>query len=114
MKTAIVLMLLMGCDCEGVQCEYIHAASTSWQSVEACRSAIDTQIKDAESRYPLVTASCQVQEGARDMVDIVESNDSTLMKYIVSTKNQILHVKDMVSVLIYDMPQKTDHGRGLF
>ncbi len=114
MKTAIVLMLLMGCDCEGMQCEYIHVAPTSWQSVEACQSAIDMQIRGAENRYPLVTASCQVQEDERDVFEVAENNDSTLMKYIVSTKNHILHVREVVSGIIYDMPRDPTYGRGLF
>jgi hypothetical protein len=62
MKTAVVMMVLLGCDCDGVSCEYVRAVSSGWRSVETCRAAIDRQIAAEQASYPLVTAHCALED----------------------------------------------------
>lgn len=61
MKTAVVMMVLLGCDCDGVACEYVRTVSSGWQSVETCQAAIDRQIAVEHASYPLVAAHCEAQ-----------------------------------------------------
>lgn len=61
MKTVVVLMLLAGCDCDGVVCRDVRTVSSGWSSVEACRAAIGKQIASERASYPLVTARCTVK-----------------------------------------------------
>jgi hypothetical protein len=62
MKTALIVMTLMGCDCDAKICEYIKTADAGWTSVENCRADLESQIhKAAGVNYPLVTATCTVK-----------------------------------------------------
>ncbi|UGX85837.1 hypothetical protein [Phyllobacterium meliloti] len=62
MKTALIIMTLMGCDCDAKICEYIKTADASWTSVENCRADLENQIrKTAGVSYPLVTATCTIK-----------------------------------------------------
>lgn len=62
MKTALIVMTLMGCDCDAKVCEYIKTADTGWSSVETCRADLESQIrKTGNVDYPLITATCTVK-----------------------------------------------------
>ncbi|EJM99844.1 hypothetical protein [Phyllobacterium sp. YR531] len=59
MKTALIVMTLMGCDCDAKVCEYIKTADTGWTTMETCRADLEAQIqKTGKVDYPLITASC--------------------------------------------------------
>ncbi|PRD44413.1 hypothetical protein C5748_07510 [Phyllobacterium phragmitis] len=59
MKTALIIMTLMGCDCDAKQCEYIRTADAGWTSMQDCEKDLARQIKSRkEMGYPLITAAC--------------------------------------------------------
>lgn len=58
MKSAVVVMMLLGCDCEAVQCRYLDTVSSHWVSVEACEADIERRIVAAEASYPLLEGRC--------------------------------------------------------
>ncbi|MEP7452582.1 hypothetical protein [Phyllobacterium sp. SB3] len=59
MKTALIVMTLMGCDCDAKVCEYIKTADTGWSTMETCRADLEAQIrKTGKVDYPLITATC--------------------------------------------------------
>ncbi|AXS41421.1 hypothetical protein [Breoghania sp. L-A4] len=59
MKTALVVMTLLGCDCTAQQCEYVRTVDGPWTSVEACQAAMARQIAgQAETLFPAMTAIC--------------------------------------------------------
>jgi hypothetical protein len=65
MTTIVVLMVLLGCDCDGIECEYVRTVSSAWTSVETCQAAIDREVATEKASYPLVTARC-AQEPSKD------------------------------------------------
>lgn len=64
MKSAVVILTLLGCDCDGVACEYIRTVSSDWTTVENCEASSDFRKMTAGSvSYPLVIARCSVGGG---------------------------------------------------
>jgi hypothetical protein len=59
MKTALIVMTLLGCDCDAKVCEYIKTADAGWITVESCRADLEKQIRqNTDVDYPLITATC--------------------------------------------------------
>ncbi len=62
MKTALIVMTLMGCDCDAKVCEYIKTADAGWTSIETCRADLESQIRqNTKVDYPLITATCTMK-----------------------------------------------------
>ncbi len=61
MKTALVLMTLLGCDCDASQCEFVDTVDAGWTSVEACRADIGGEVAARGGVYPTLIASCDRQ-----------------------------------------------------
>ena len=60
-KTALVAMTVIGCDCDARLCEYISESPAQWASVEACEAAVKTKVVQSPGvDYPLVTGICRV------------------------------------------------------
>jgi len=60
MKTALIVMTLMGCDCDAKQCEYIRTADAGWASMQDCEKDLAREIKSGKDvAYPLITATCR-------------------------------------------------------
>lgn len=77
MKTTVVILMLLGCDCDGVTCEYIRTVSSDWASVESCEAASDFLEMTTESlSYPLVIAQCSVDGDDAGSVDITSHDPS--------------------------------------
>ncbi|MBB2972521.1 hypothetical protein [Mesorhizobium sp. RMAD-H1] len=60
MKTALIVMTLMGCDCDAKQCEYIRTADAGWTSMQECEKDLAREIRGGrDMAYPLITATCR-------------------------------------------------------
>lgn len=69
MKTALIVMTLMGCDCDAKVCEYIKTADTGWSNMETCRADLEAQIRKAgKVDYPLITATCAASAQQSPMI----------------------------------------------
>ncbi len=61
MKSAVVILTLLGCDCDGVDCEYIRTVSSQSTSVGGCEASADVRGMAPETAsYPLVIAVCSL------------------------------------------------------
>lgn len=60
MKTALVLMTILGCDDTAVQCHYIDTVDRQWASIQACDADSESNL-DRFTRldYPVVVAVCE-------------------------------------------------------
>lgn len=62
-KTAIVAMTLLGCDCDAKVCSYIGDTGPQWDTIASCEAAMRKQVvAHSDLQYPLVTAQCRSTE----------------------------------------------------
>lgn len=65
MKTAAILMTILGCDDSASQCHYIDTADQKWVSIELCHAASERVLEGySGANYPMVIAVCQPPENA--------------------------------------------------
>lgn len=71
MKSAVVILALLGCDCDGVACEHIRTVSSDWASVESCEASRDFRsAATGSASYPLVIARCSVDGDDAGSVEV--------------------------------------------
>jgi hypothetical protein len=62
MKTALIVMTLMGCDCDAKICDHIKTVDAGWTGIERCRADFENEIRqNTKSDYPLITATCTIK-----------------------------------------------------
>ena len=63
LKTAIVAMTIVGCDCDAKQCEYIRGSQPEWTTMSECETALKSRIVyERHEDYPTVIAVCSVAD----------------------------------------------------
>ena len=58
-KSALVAMTILGCNCEQNTCEYIRTAGVPSLSMSECQQRMRTEIEHTNAEYPLVVAVCE-------------------------------------------------------
>jgi hypothetical protein len=59
-KTALVAMTVIGCDCDAKLCEYIAETPAQWTTVAECEAAMKSQIVGRNNfNYPLISGICR-------------------------------------------------------
>ena len=59
LKSAVVAMTILGCNCEQNTCEYIRTADLQLASVADCQSRMASEIRKTDAEYPLIVAVCE-------------------------------------------------------
>lgn len=60
MKTAVIAMTVIGCDCDAKMCEFIRATPAEWTTAGECEDALKARVvKDRDAGYPLILAICR-------------------------------------------------------
>lgn len=68
MKTALVVMTIMGCDDSVTHCNYIRTVDSTWRTVALCDAQADAQMSRIQDEdYPVIVAVC---ESAHDRVTL--------------------------------------------
>ncbi|OCW56596.1 hypothetical protein [Hoeflea olei] len=63
MKTALILMSILGCDDTATQCHYVEMLDQRWATVQDCDASSEEKLKAyANLPYPVVVAVCQTPE----------------------------------------------------
>lgn len=63
MRTALVLMTILGCDDTASDCRYIATMQQRWTSVELCDAESEKQLGQFTNvSYPVVVAVCQMPD----------------------------------------------------
>lgn len=63
LKTAVIAMTVVGCDCDAKMCEFIRATPPEWSTVAECEEALKSRaVRDADAGYPLIIAICRSTE----------------------------------------------------
>ncbi|RWC83108.1 MAG: hypothetical protein EOS72_30525 [Mesorhizobium sp.] len=64
-KTALVAMTIVGCDCDAKLCEYIGETPAKWSTIADCEAAMKSQIlHERNFNYPLVSGICRTKGSA--------------------------------------------------
>ncbi|RUW95320.1 MAG: hypothetical protein EOS71_25665 [Mesorhizobium sp.] len=64
-KTALVAMTIVGCDCDAKLCEYIGETPAKWSTIADCEAAMKSQIlHERNFNYPLVSGICRAKGSA--------------------------------------------------
>ena len=64
-KTALVAMTIVGCDCDAKLCEYIGETPAKWATIADCEAAMKSQmLHERNFNYPLVSGICRVKGSA--------------------------------------------------
>ena len=65
MKTAAIMMTILGCDDSVSQCHYIDTVDQKWVSIELCHAESERVLGGySGADYPMVIAVCQPPENA--------------------------------------------------
>jgi len=59
LKSAVVAMTILGCNCEQNTCEYIRTADLGLASVADCQARMASEIRKTNAEYPLIVAVCE-------------------------------------------------------
>lgn len=63
LKTAIIAMTVIGCDCDAKMCEYVASTPAEWSTVAECETALKSRaLNERDSGYPLLMAICRSTE----------------------------------------------------
>ena len=64
-KTALVAMTIVGCDCDAKLCEYIGETPAKWATIADCEAAMKSQMLHQRNfNYPMVSGICRVKGSA--------------------------------------------------
>lgn len=70
-KSAVIAMTLLGCDCDAKVCTYIGETSPQWETIAGCEAAMKSQVLTRSNLdYPLVTAECRSVAGEPAVIDV--------------------------------------------
>lgn len=60
MRTAMVIMTILGCDDSATDCQYVATLNQRWPSIELCNAVSEKELSAfANVSYPVVIAVCQ-------------------------------------------------------
>jgi hypothetical protein len=59
LKSALVAMTILGCNCEQNTCQYIRTADLQLASVADCQARMKSEIQRTNADYPLIVAVCE-------------------------------------------------------
>ena len=59
LKSAVMAMTILGCNCEQNTCEYIRTADLAVASLADCQARMKSEIERTSAEYPLVVAVCE-------------------------------------------------------
>ena len=78
MRTAMVIMTILGCDDSATDCQYVATLNQRWPSVELCNAVSEKELsRFANVSYPVVIAVCQDPTVASASPTAPKSTDTT-------------------------------------
>lgn len=78
MRTALVLMTILGCDDSATDCQHIATLQQRWTSIELCDAESEKQLGNfANASYPVVVAVCQTPQAPKDGTATAKADTTT-------------------------------------
>ncbi len=76
MRTALVLMTILGCDDTATDCQHIATLQQRWTSIELCDAESENKLGQfVNANYPVIVAVCQTPEEPK--TDIAKADPQT-------------------------------------
>src|ERR1700745_1865023 len=73
-KTALVAMTIVGCDCDAKLCEYIGETPAKWATIADCEAAMKNQmLHERYCAYPLVAGLCRASPASSSQLALEAS-----------------------------------------
>ncbi len=101
LKTALVAMTIVGCDCDAKLCEFVSETPAQWATVAECEADMKAQVIRAPGvDYPLVTGICRAMPGpdepkdapkATALASLEQENGRSLYDIVVAGGGDVLH-----------------------
>ena len=109
LKTALVAMTIVGCDCDAKLCEFVSETPAQWATVAECEADMKAQVIRAPGQdYPLVTGIC------RAVPSLDEPNDALKATALASLEQEDgRSLYDIVVARGGDVLNKTAQGYDL-
>ncbi|NTJ42268.1 hypothetical protein G6L28_06595 [Agrobacterium larrymoorei] len=84
MRTALVLMTILGCDDSATDCQHVATLQQRWTSIELCDAESEKQLGNfANASYPVVVAVCQTPE-----TQTATQNDETVSSQAAAQQSE--------------------------
>jgi len=78
LKTAIVALTIVGCDCDAKMCEFIRDEQPQWSTMAECEAALSGRIvRDHHELYPTVIAVCSVPSDNQRLLAMAAYEEAT-------------------------------------
>jgi hypothetical protein len=77
LKSAVVAMTILGCNCEQNTCEYVRTADLELASIADCQARMRREIERTDASYPLIVAVCENRWEAPALETVAMSNPTT-------------------------------------
>ncbi|MBX3577261.1 MAG: hypothetical protein KF723_08625 [Rhizobiaceae bacterium] len=78
LKTAIVALTIVGCDCDAKMCEFIRDEQPQWSTMAECETALSGRIvRDHHEFYPTVIAVCSVPDDNQRLLAMAAYEEAT-------------------------------------
>jgi hypothetical protein len=78
LKTALIAMTVVGCDCDAKMCEYVRATPPEWSTIAECEEALKSRaVRDTDAGYPLIIAICRSTEESPVRMAALPAVDAT-------------------------------------
>ncbi len=74
MKSGMVALALVGCDCDAKLCEYVGAAPGEWATVAECEGALKARVVEQQEAYPLVIGICRAADAPQAATAAAEAS----------------------------------------
>ncbi len=77
MRTALVMMTILGCDDSATDCHYVATINQRWPTIELCNAVSEKELAAFTNiSYPTVVAVCQDPSSATVKADAAASGDA--------------------------------------
>jgi hypothetical protein len=111
-KTALVAMTIVGCDCDARLCEYIGETPARWSTIADCEAAMKSQmLHERNFNYPLVSGICRTTQTQSSQLAATDPELTTAMRTATGPLPSELSRRPSIAVGSQVTAMKTETAR---
>lgn len=101
LKSALVAMTILGCNCEQNTCEYIRTADIAAADMSDCQARMKGEIARTDAEYPLVVAVCEkLPDGSAIEASAAEPALEPVFDTRPAERTMMVRVRDSYSAVV--------------